>query len=94
MFMDLRGGKLKPYNPHPTRNGELLFLIFDFTYNFKNIFNNFHSKGKMQIPTCGFRSILGSCCSGLFFNLKEYALEEHKPSRDPFTQKSFLERLQ
>ena len=77
--MDLCGGDLKPFIPHPTRHGELLFLIFDFTHNFKNIFNNFLSKGRMNIPTSNFESLLGSPCLGLYSNIKQlYALEEHK----------------
>lgn len=79
MFMNLCDGNLQPYIPHPTRSGELLFLIFDFTHNFKNIFNNPLSKGRMHIPTSGFESILGTPCLGLFGNIKQlYALEENK----------------
>ena len=59
MFIDLYGRNLQPYIPHPTINEELLFLIFDFTHNLKNIFNNFLSKGRMHIPTSGFETVLG-----------------------------------
>ena len=77
--MDLCGGKLQPCIPHPTKEGELLFLLFDFTHNMKNIFNNFLSKGRMHISTVGFEAVLGSPCLGLFTHIKQlYALEEHK----------------
>ena len=79
LYMDLCGGMLKPYIAHPTRPGEQLFLIFDFTHYLKNIFINFVSKGHMHIPTNGFESLLGSPCLRLFSNIKHiYALEEHK----------------
>jgi len=79
MFVDLCGGKLKPCISHPTKDGEFLFLIFDFTHNFKNIFNNFLSKNRMNVPTFGFETILDSPCLGLFADIKHlYALEEHK----------------
>ena len=79
MFIDLYGRNLHPYIPHPIRNEELLFLIFNFTQNLKNIFNKFFSKGRTHIPTSGFEIILGSSCLGLFSHITQlYALEEHK----------------
>lgn len=36
-YVDLCQGKLKPYIDHPTRPEEKLFLLFDFTHNFKNV---------------------------------------------------------
>jgi len=79
LFIDLCGGELKPFVEHPTRLGESLFLLFDFTHNFKNIFNNSMSKGRMAIPTRRFESILGESCKTNFNHIKQlYALEEHK----------------
>ena len=79
MFIDLYGRNLQPYILHPTRNEKLLFLIFDFTHNLKNIFNNFLSKKRMHIATSGLETVLGSLCLGLFSHIKQlYALEEHK----------------
>jgi len=95
LFTELGGGKLKPFIPHPTRSGELLFLIFDFTHNFKNIFNNFLSKGRMNVPTDGFESVLGSPCFGLFNNIKQlYALEEHKTLKVAHALESLTEPKQ
>ena len=51
MFMDPGGDNLKPYISNPTKDGEFLFLIFDFTHNFKNIFNNLLSKGRICLLT-------------------------------------------
>ena len=50
MFIDLGGGNLKPYILKSTKDGKFLFLIFDFSHNFENIFNNFLSNRKMNIP--------------------------------------------
>jgi len=79
MLIDLCGGELKPFTEHPTRPGKKLFLTFDFTHNFKNIFNNFISKFRMTIPTDGFEAILGASCHPNFAHIKRlYAIEEHK----------------
>jgi len=79
MLIDLCGGELKPYTEHPTKPGENLFLLFDFTHNFKNIFNNFISKYRLNIPTSGFETILGESCHANFNHIKRlYAIEEHK----------------
>ena len=43
--MNLYDRELKPCIPHPTKPDELLFLLIDFTQNFKNIFNNFLTLG-------------------------------------------------
>ena len=83
MFIYLCRENLQPYIPHPTRNEELLFLIFDFKHNLKSIFNNF-----LHIPTSGFETILGSSCLGLFSLMKQlYALEEHKTLKVAHTLK-------
>ena len=79
LLIDLCDDTLKPYINHPTRPDESLFLMFDFTHNFKNIFNNFISKGRMAIPTSGFEDVLGESCQAHFNHIKHlYALEEHK----------------
>ena len=77
--MDLCEGELKSCIAHPTRTGENLFLLFDFTHNFKNIFNNFISKCRMTIPTSGLEFVLGNSCRANFAHIKRlYAIEEHK----------------
>ena len=88
MFIYLCRENLQPYIPHPIRNEELLFLIFDFTHSSKSIFINFLSKEKMHILTSGFETILGSSCLGLFSLMKQlYALEEHKTLKVAHTLK-------
>ena len=77
--MDLCGGKLTHSVPHPTREGDKLFLLFDFTHNLKNVFNAFVNKDRMNIPTTGFEHILGEKCLVSFSHIKRlYALEENK----------------
>ena len=77
--MDLCGGTLKPSIDHPTKPNEKLFLLFDFTHNFKNIYNNFLNKHSLSIPTSGFETTLGNSCKGHFSHIKKlYAMEEHK----------------
>ena len=79
MFVDLGGGELQSRIKHPTRPDENLFLLFDFTHNFKNIFNNFLSKSRMNIPTSGFEFLLGDSCQANFNHIKRlYAMEEYK----------------
>ena len=49
--MDLCGSSsLSSSVSHPTKSDERLFLLFDFTHNMKNIFNNFVSRKTMYIP--------------------------------------------
>ena len=80
MYIELGGGQLKHCIVHPTRSDEKLFLLFDTTHNFKNIFNNFINKGRFNIPTHANEDILGKTCSPCFSHLKHvYAIEEHKP---------------
>ena len=79
MYMDLGGGELSHSIEHPTRPGKRLFLLFDFTHNFKNIFNNFLNKNRMHIPTTGFEDIIGDRCTASFDHIKRlYAIEEDK----------------
>ena len=61
--MDLCGGILKPSVQHPTKEGERLFLLFDFTHNFKNIYNSFINRNRLHLPTTGFEHILGDSCT-------------------------------
>ena len=78
-MMDLCGGQLTDSIVHPTRNGERLFLLFDFTHNFKNVFNNFTNKGEMDLPTFGYEHILGESCTANYNHIKQlYQLEETK----------------
>ena len=77
--MDLCGGELSHSIPHPSKKGELLFLLFDFTHNLKNIYNNFVNKGYLHLPVTGCEEILGSKCKAEFRHIKQlYALEEDK----------------
>jgi len=82
------GGELAPSVDHPTRPGEPLFLLFDFTHNLKNIFNNFVNKQRFNLPTSGFEDILGSACTAMFSHInKLYALEEYKTLKIAFRLK-------
>ena len=65
----------------PTKPDERLFLLFDFTHNMKNIFNNFLNKNVMHIPAkADVSNILGGKCIAKFSDIKRlYAIEEHKP---------------
>ena len=79
LYMDLCGGELTHSIVHPTQKAERLFLLFDFTHNFKNIFNAFVNKGHMNIPTTGHENIFGEKCLACFAHIKRlYALEEGK----------------
>jgi len=85
------GGELAHSVEHPTRRGERLFLLFDFTHNLKNIFNKFVNKERFRIPIDGYEDIFGNSCfhllnncmhwkkarNALFSHMKQlYALEE------------------
>ena len=77
--MDLCGVELTHSIVHPTRKTEKLFLLFDFTHNFKNIFNAFINKGHMNLPTSGHENIPGENCLASFAHIKHlYALDEGK----------------
>ena len=77
--MNLCGGALKPFIPHPTKPDETLFLLFDFTHNFKNIFNNFLNKNSFNLPTENFEEHFGESCAPQFNHVKKiYAIEENK----------------
>ena len=79
LFIELCDGQLQHSIEHPHRMGERLFLMFDFTHNFKNIFNHFVNKNVMNPPTTGHEHILGESCSAKFSDIKKlYALEEDK----------------
>ena len=78
--MDLSEGSLKPSIEHPINSGERLFLFFDFTHNFKNIYNCFLNKNRLHLPTIGFEHLLGDSCTASFKHIRQlYALEEGKP---------------
>ena len=47
---------------HPTKPNEILFLLFDFTHNMKNIFNNFVSRKVMHIPEIPDNNVFGGKC--------------------------------
>lgn len=77
--MDLCNGELRHSIEHPYRPREKLFLIFDFTHNFKNIFNHFVNKKQMHPPTKDNEDILGVSCHAKFLHIKTlYAMEEGK----------------
>ena len=79
MYMDLCGGQLEHSIPHPTRSEERLYLLFNYTHNFKNIYNNFVNKERMNNPAAGFENILGTTCTAYFSSVKRlYAIEEDK----------------
>ena len=78
-YVELCSGKLSHCIPHPTRNDKLLFLLFGFTHNSKNIFNAFINKSQINVPISGYEHILGKSCKASFAHVKQlYALEEHK----------------
>lgn len=88
MYIDICGGKLSHSVVHPTRPNELLFLLFDFTHNIKNIFNNFLNKSRMNVPTKGHEQILGNDCTAFFAHINRlYGLEEHKALKIAFKLK-------
>lgn len=88
MYVDLCGGKLQHSISHPTRPGERLFLLFDFTHNFKSIFNSFINKDRMHLPTNGYEDMLGEMCTAFFSHIKRlYAMEEHKTLKVAFSLK-------
>lgn len=49
-FMTLCGNELKTSINHPTVPDAKLYLFFDPTHNFKNMFNNWVSKRLFQLP--------------------------------------------
>ena len=90
--MDLCGGNsLSTSIQHPLRSEEKLFLLFDFTHNLKNIFNNFVTRKRYHVLTCNSadaQHMLGEQCIAQFEHVKRlYALEEHKTLKIAFTQK-------
>ena len=79
MFIDMCGGRLAHSIEHPFRKEERLFFMFDFTHNFKNIFNNFVNKKIMSPPTAQYEDILGKDCCARFQHIAHlYAIEESK----------------
>ena len=51
LYMDSCGGEeLSTSIEHPLRSKERLFLLFDFTPNLKNIFNNFVTTKRYHVP--------------------------------------------
>jgi hypothetical protein len=49
-FVDMCGGELKPFIPHPYQPGAPLFILFDSVHNFKNCFNNFKNRREFNYP--------------------------------------------
>ena len=80
LLIDLCGGELKPFIQHPFRPEEYLFLMFDFTHNFKNIYNGFLSRNHMRVPTRNFTYILGESCNAQFDHIKQLYLREEDKS--------------
>ena len=92
LYMELCGGKeLSTSIEHPLRSKERLFLLFDFTHNLKNMFNNFVTRKRYHVPeiaNANAQHILGGECLAQFEHINRlYALEEHKPLRIAFTLK-------
>ena len=84
----MSGGELKYSVDHPTRDGEQLYLLFDFTHNFQNIFNNFLAREKMHLPAKDFETLFGKSCMAQFSQIKHlYALEEDKLLKISFALK-------
>ncbi len=48
---ELCDGELKPSVDHPCMPNKPLFLLFDNVHNFKNVFNNFHTKREFIMPS-------------------------------------------
>ena len=93
LYMDLCGSSsLSSSVSHPTKSDERLFLLFDFTHNMKNIFNNFVSRKTMYIPeTADEQNILGGRCIAKFAHIQRlYAIEEHKPLKVAHSLKKHL----
>ena len=79
LFVELCKGHLQPSISHPFRKEEELFLIFDFTHNFKNIYNNFVNRKVMNPHISGYDEILGKSCTAKFEHVHRlYSLEEDK----------------
>ena len=75
------GNQIFPFINHPIRAEAKLFILFDFTHNLKNIFNNFVNKTKMTLPD-GHRDILNvdGVCNASFLHVKKlYSKEENLP---------------
>ena len=75
------GNDIVPFIEHPIRRDSKLFLLFDFTHNLKNIFNNFVNKTKMILPA-GHAEILhvNGICTASFLHMKQlYSKEENLP---------------
>ena len=74
---------------HPTKPNERLFLLFDFTHNMKNIFNNFVSRKMMHIPEIpGDDRVFKEKCVAQFSHIKLlFAIEEHKPLKVAYSLK-------
>jgi len=80
LYMKLCGSNnLSSSVSHSTKPNECLFLLFDFTHNMKNIFNNFVNRNIMHIPEIPNDTVFGGKCVALFSQIKRlYAIEEHK----------------
>ena len=86
-FVKLCGGEIKPFIDHPTRHGQKLFLLFDFTHNLKNIFNNWINKSIMHLPS-GFPDMVGEKYAAYFKRVEQlYSLEETKSLKVAFSLK-------
>ena len=78
LLIDLYGGELKSFIRHPFLPEEYLFLMFDFTHNFKTIHNGFLSRNYMRVPPRNFTHIrvLGESCNAQFDHIKQLYLIE------------------
>lgn len=86
LYIELCGGSLRPFIDHPLKTDEKLFLLFDFTHNFKNLFNNWINKKKMEPPASEFPEIFGGECIASFNHLRQlHAHEENKPLKAAYS---------
>ena len=65
--------------PHPQRNGEYLYLMFDYTHNFKNIYNNWVNKKIFSLPASNFIEAENGVVANFHEVKKVYLAEESKP---------------
>ena len=70
----LCNGELKPYVNHPVDNTRPLFILFDSTHNFKNLYNNFQKHDVFNFHNSSDFKFAS------FSHVKHiYELEENKP---------------
>lgn len=68
---ELCDGKLKIWIPHPYKNGEKMFLLFDSVHIYKNLYNNLLNRHEFQCPNFD-----GEKLSANFEHVKDLYQEE------------------